>query len=144
MNRGGIGSASIVLVFAVLCLAIFTVISLMPAMTEQTLIERELQLVEAFYAADTLAEKILAEILAADTVPETVMGIDIEFVDFDFFLMAEIISFSAPVIGTRELYVEVALGWDFYEIMAWHMYDAAGWDADETLNVFQGSFDFFD
>ena len=137
MNNAGIGSASIVLVFAVLCLAIFAVISLVPAMTEQTLIERELSLVNSFYAADTLAEKVLAEIIVADEIPTSVRGIDV-FADWDWELMAEVVSFSTPVTDTRELSVTVKIGDDSYEILAWHMVDIGLWEIDDFLNVWQG------
>ena len=137
MNNAGIGSASIVLVFAVLCLAIFAVISLVPAMTEQTLIERELRLVDSFYAADTLAEKVLAEILAADEIPTSVRGVDV-FVDWDWDLMAEVVSFSTPVTDIRELSVTVKIDDDTYEILAWHMVDIGLWEIDDFLNVWQG------
>ena len=137
MNNGGIGSASIVLVFAVLCLAIFSVISLVPAMTEQTLIDREARLVGAFYSADTLAEKILAEILEADEIPETIRGVDI-IAYWDWDLLAERVYFATPVSDTRELYVSVLIGDGYYEILTWSMVDIGDWEADESLNVWQG------
>jgi len=140
MNRGGIGSASIVLVFVVLCLAIFTVISLVPAMTEQTLIERELQLVEAFYIADTFAEKILAEILTADEILSNIMGVAID-VDWDFDYMAQRVSFMSPVSENRDIYVSLIVGDGFYEILSWRMHDSSEWESDDLLNVFQGFWD---
>jgi len=140
MNRGGIGSASIVLVFAVLCLTIFTVVSLLSALTEESLIEAEVQMVQAFYAADTMAERILAEMLASDIVPGEIMGIEIN-AEWDWDLLAEIVSFASPVSEEKELYVVVAIGLDSYEILSWKMYDAGEWEADDRLNVWQGSFD---
>jgi len=140
MNRGGVGSASIVLIFAVLCLTIFTVVSLLSALTEESLIDAEVHLVEAFYEADTLAELILAEVLSAEIVPEAVRGVEI-YADWDWDLMAEVISFTAPVSDTKELYVIVAIGFDYYEILSWRMYNIGEWEADDRLNVWTGSFD---
>jgi len=142
MSRGGIGSASMVLVFAVVCLTIFTVISFVSALTEQSLIEAEVRLVKAYYAADTLAEQILAEILASDEPPENILGIEIAaYWDWDTF--AEIVSFIAPISDNKELYVNVSISEDSYEILTWRMYEIGEWQADQTLNVWQGFGDLF-
>jgi hypothetical protein len=147
MKRGGIGvgSASIVLIFATLCLAIFTVVSLLPALTEQVLIEAEIQFVTDFYAADTVAEQVLAEILyeifQGEPTPPQVLGIEVfSYWNWDFF--AEIISFRTPVTDYRGLYVVVAFYGDFYEILTWQMYSLVDWTPDDRLNVWQGEFDF--
>ena len=140
MNKGGIGSASIVLVFAVLCLSIFTMVSLLTALTEDSLITTEIQLVEAFYAADTVAEMVLAEILAAEILPENIRGIDIEAY-WDWDTMTEIVSFVSPITDTKELYVVVAIGLYGYEILSWRMFNIGEWQADDRLNVWQGPTD---
>ena len=140
MSRGGIGSASIVLVFAVLCMAIFTAISFVSALTEQSLIEAELRMVTAYHAADTLAEQVLAEILAAEETPESVLGVEIySYWDWDIF--AERVYFVTNISETKELFVEVAIGEDGYEILNWRMYNIGEWEADERLNVWPGYFD---
>jgi len=145
MNRGGIGSASIVLVFAVLGLTIFSVISLIPAMTSQRLIRAEVQLVQDFYKADTLAVQILSEILASDLTPENVLGVEI-FSDWDWDLFAEVVWFTTYVTEDRVLYVELLRDFDFYQITAWRMYNLREWEADDTINLWTGDFDdlFFD
>ncbi|MCL2386599.1 MAG: hypothetical protein FWC89_03515 [Defluviitaleaceae bacterium] len=141
MSRGGIGSASIVLIFAVLCLAIFAVISLVPALNEQTLIETEVRLVQSFHAADALAEQILAEILELNEVPEEVRGIEISAY-WDWDLLAEVISFICPISDTKGLLVTISRDFDSYEILTWRMINMAEWEADDRLNVWQGDFDF--
>ena len=141
MNRGGIGSASIVLVFAVLGLTIFSVISLIPAMTSQRLIQAEVQLVQDFYEADTIAVKILSEILASDVTPYNVLGVEI-FSDWDWDLLAEVIWFTTYVTENRVLSVEILRDFDFYQITAWRMHNLSDWEADDTLNVWTGDFDF--
>jgi len=137
MNRGGIGSASIILVFVVLCLTIFAVISLVPALTDQTLVRAEVKLVQGYFEADTLAEQILAEILLVDETPENILGIDINsFWDWNLFL--EIASFVIPISDTQILFVEVGIDFDDYHIFAWRMYNIKDWEADENINVWQG------
>ena len=137
MNRGGIGSASIVLVFAVLCLTIFTVISFVPALTEQRLAELEVQAVQDFFAADVHAEQVLAAILAAEIPPEYVGDIAIDaYWDWDLF--AEVISFAVPASEETVLYVVAVLWSDDYTVQTWRILNLAEWEADQRLPVFQG------
>ena len=139
MNRGGIGSASVVLVFAVLCLTIFAVISLVPALREAQLVEGEVALVVNFYRADAAAEEILAFILAADATPDYVMGIEIHSY-WDWERFAEVIYFVYPLDDTRGLFVSAAIDADMtYRILAWYMLSFAGWEADLRLNVWRGT-----
>ena len=138
MSKGGIGSALIVLVFTVLCLTIFTVISLVPALTGQRLIEAEVELVKSFYEADTLAEQVVAEILAAQTVPGNVLGVEIKT---EQGAQGERVSFTIPIAETRLLYVVLAIGRDHYEILTWRMYQTRYWEADDRLNVWPGASD---
>ena len=137
MNRGGIGSASIILVFVVLCLTIFAVISLVPALTDRTLVEAEVKLVQNFFEADTLAEQILAEISLTDDNPENVLGIDIMY-HWDWYSFSEIVSFAVPITDTQILLVEAGIDFDDYQIFTWRMLDMNEWEADESLNLWQG------
>lgn len=139
MNRGGIGvgSASIVLVFAVLCLSVFTLISLSTATSDKALTDAAVETVTGYYRADTLAEYILADILAADAVPETVRGVAVSSV-LDFDTSASIASFSCPISDVKELYVEVAVFEDTYDILNWRMRDVGDWSVDDSLPVWPG------
>ena len=140
MSRGGIGSASIMLVFVVLCLVIFSVISLVPALNSQTLIQAEVQLVTDFFAADALAEQIVAELITLDETPASILGIDIEsYWSWDLFI--EMASFAIPISDTQVLYVEIGIDFGSYEIFGWRMYNMEDWIADESLNVWTGELD---
>ena len=137
MSRGGTGSASIVLVFAVLGLAIFTIISYMSALTTQTLIHAEVVSVQQFYAADVNAEKILAEILAADETPLYIGDIEI-IAEWDWDTLSEIVSFVYPLSDTRVLHVAAAIDGDWHEILSWRVHEINDWETRGSLNVFQG------
>jgi len=137
MNRGGIGSASIILVFVVLCLTIFAVISLVPALTDQTLVNAEVKLVKSYFEADTLAEQILAEILLVDETPVNIMGININSFP-DEGLLLEIVSFAVPISDTQVLSVVAGIDFDDYHIFVWRMCNISDWEADDSINVWQG------
>lgn len=129
------------LVFAVLCLTIFTVVSYVSAMAEQNLITAEVKLVKAYHAADTLAEIILSEIIEyAEQMletPETILGVDITSY-WDWGLVAEIVSFACFISDNLELYVVVAIGETDHTVLTWQMRQIGEWEADERLNVWQG------
>ena len=139
MNKSGmgVGSASIMLIFAVLCLTIFSLISLSVAGNDKALVDIESRLVAEYYDADALAESILAEILAADVIPSTVQGVNIE-TDWDWDLGAETASFYCPMSKEKQLYVKVAITEDSYDILSWRMWDIGDWVINENINVWLG------
>ena len=138
-NSGGIGvgSASIVLVFAVLSLTVFSLITYVVASNDKALVVAEAQLVKGFYEADSLSERIVAEILASDYIPASIQGIDIEHY-WDMYLDAEVVEFTCPVSDKKALYVRFAAREDSHDILTWRMYDTDEWDFNDRLNVWLG------
>ena len=141
MNKGsgvGVGSASIVLVFAVLCLSVFSLITFVVAGNSKTLAEAESHLVAGYYEADLLAERILAEIMNVEYIPENIMGVDID-VYWDWELDADIVQYVCPLPGSEKwLYVKIAFCIDSFEVLNWRMWDTGDWVVDEGLNVWLG------
>ena len=139
MKKGGIGvgSASIVLVFAVLCLTVFSLITYIVAGNSKALVDAESQLVEGYYKADAFAEYVISDIFEAGTIPDTVRGIRIE-TDWDDMLETEIAYFSCPISEQKALYVSFAVYEDRYEILSWRMWDTDDWVIDDHLNVWSG------
>ena len=157
MNKGGIGvgSASIVLVFSVLCLTIFALIAFIVAGNSKALVDAESRLVIGFYETDALAEQILAELSESDTVPPSIQGVEMQVV-FDYLLGADVVEFSCPVLYTcpvkerdtcamqdtcpthdtgNLLHVRVLFTDDSYQILSWRMGDDSEWLIDDALNV---------
>ena len=141
MNKSGIGigSASVVLVFVVLCLTVFAIISHTAARNDKALTDVETELVKNYYEADTMAECILAEFLAADTfpVPYSILGVELTMRQ-DPELAVETAEFSCPVSGDRELYVKVAIYGDSYDILSWRMRSTREWTIDNDQPVWLG------
>lgn len=135
MSRGGagFGSASAALVFAVLCLTIFTLITFTSAKNDKALADAEASLVTGYYEADTLAEYILAELLGTDTAPDSIRGVEITS-----HRDTGEVEFSCRISDRKELYVKVALRESSYDILCWRMRDTGEWDAEEGLPVWPG------
>jgi hypothetical protein len=142
VNKGGIGvgSASIVLVFSVLCLTVFTLITFVVAGNEKALVDAELHLVTGYYEADALAEHILAEILTSYVVPDSVMGVDIES-RWNSEFGVETLFYYCTISDTKALHVELVLRSDSFDIISWRMWDTDEWEFDDSLNLWLGDDD---
>jgi len=141
VNRSGIGvgSASIILVFAVLCLTIFSLITFVVAGNEKSLVDAKVELVSGYYAADFLAEQILVDILAAESIPESVRGVNI-YTGWDDELESETASFFCPISDIKALYVNLAVRDESFDVLSWRMYDVDDWTFDGSVNVWTGVF----
>ena len=139
MKSGGIGvgSASIVLVFAVLCLTVFSLITYVVAGNSKALTDSEANFVTGYYKADALAESIVAQIMENGSIPDNACGIDITS-DLDSGTGAETASFICPISDLKELYVCIAVYEDSYEILSWRMFDIGKWAVDDSIEVWQG------
>jgi len=142
MGKGGIGvgSASIVLVFAVLCLTIFALITFVVAGNERALVDAKVSLVSGYYEADALAELVLFDILAADSVPDSSHGVNI-YTGRDEELGIDTVYFYCDISSIKSLYVNLALRDDSFDILSWSMRDTDEWVFDDSLNVWSGGLD---
>ena len=139
MNRSGIGvgSASVILVFAILCLTVFSLITFVVALNEKNLVEVQTDLVTGYYEADSLAELILADILTADTIPETIRGVSI-YTGWDDELGVETTYYFCQISDIKALYVNLAVSGGSFDILSWRMYDTDNWEYDGSLNLWTG------
>ena len=141
MNKGsgvGVGSASIILVFAVLCLSVFSLITFVVARNNEALVAAETRLVTAYYEADMLAEHILSVIFEEESVPGTALGVDIEAYR-DPELDEDVIQFFCPISDSgKSLFVSLAIRGNSYEILSWQMRDIDEWVADDGRDVWLG------
>ena len=139
MGKGGNGngSASIILIFSVLCMTIFALISFKTAISDKSLVDTQEKLVLDYYATDMYAEQILAKILNADVIPESVDDVDI-IVSSDTDTQGKTVSFVTPMSDKKELSVEVLVYQDFYDVVKWKTQNTDLWVADDTLQVWSG------
>ena len=120
-----VGAASLLTVFAVLCLDIFALLTLSTVSANERLSEASRASVEAYYAADCRAEEILAEIRAGKT-PEGVT------------LSGDIYSYTCPISETQALAVTVRAEGGNYEILRWQAVSTVDWAGDDSLPIWDG------
>lgn len=142
MNKGGlgVGSASMVLVFAVLSLTIFSLITFVVAGNDRALVEAQSELVVGYYNADSAAERILAELLDADSIPQELLGTNIGRA-WNEERQLETIYFFYPINEIKALYVNVVIEDKTFDILSWRMYSTDEWVFDDRLPVWQGDFE---
>ena len=123
-----VGGISLLVVFAVLCLTVFALLSLTTVRADSRLADASAQAVSDYYAADFAAQEILARLRAGE-IPEGVSA------------MGETYTYSCPISDTQNLEVEVEFQLDGgYTVLRWQAAAAGGWEFDEGLNIWDGTF----
>lgn len=122
-----VGGSSLLVIFAVLCLTIFALLSLSGVQANGRLGDATAKAVSGYYQADCQAEGILAQ-LRQGQLPH---GVSVE---------NGVYSYSCPISDTQSLNMSVELQGDSYTILNWQAVYTAQWQPDESLDVWDGQF----
>lgn len=120
-----VGGASLLVIFAVLCLTVFTLLALSTAQAEKRAADTAAQAVSDYYAAELEAQKIYARLQAG----EAVDGVAVD---------GNTYRYSCPVSEHQTLEVEVTKEGDTWRICRWQVV-SQGEAASETLPVWDGA-----
>ncbi len=157
-----VGAASILLLIVVLAMTVFAVLSIRASYHEVTMAERNAESVEDYYAADTAAECIYAEInrsweqlspeertagrltgeLTADTdiplLPETfVIGENVTVT-----AEGEVLQYSVQADYSRSIHVSIKISEDSCHVIAWKLRcEETGSYAGEEIEIWDGEID---
>ena len=132
MKRGGSvsGAVSLVMIFCVLCLAIFTVLTYATAQREQKLSDVNARMAREYYEADTKAKQIVSDILAGKEPTVDHLKEETEF--------GTTYSFSIPAGGEQALTVQVAIDRGECTVLKWQTVYVGEWEPDYSLDVWDG------
>lgn len=137
-----IGSASIVMIFAVLCLTILAALAFETAEYEHRLAEKSASAAQAYYAADGIAEERyqqIYELLKNDAANASLyeqleaLGVAVK-AERD----AVILSYTVPIDDTQALRVVL---WQEHGILRteqWKTVSTVQWEYDDSLQVWDG------
>ena len=120
-----VGGSSLLVIFAVLCLTIFSLLALSGALANLRLADASVRSVSGFYQADCQAEAILSRLRTGEH-PQGVQEQD------------GVYTYSCPISDTQTLEVAVTLEGQSYEILRWQAVSTADWQPDENLDVWDG------
>lgn len=121
----GVGVSSLVVIFAVLCMSVFGVLSLSEAQTQNALGEKNRQHIENYYKADCRAQEILAKLRMGE-VPPGVIGENGSY------------SYYCEISDTQTLWVQVKLEDGNYDIQRWQTVSSVQWQPEKDFPVWQG------
>ncbi len=142
-----VGSTSILMVFSVLCLTIFAVLSFVTTNYERKLSEKTAAAVLNFYEADSHAEEILAEMqkmLNANPEPGLIDKFSAQFEQEDFLVssledpMNFSFSFEVPIDEKQVLHISATVKNGIIMVNSWIILSTGSWSVDNRLNVWTG------
>lgn len=120
------GGASLLTVFAVLCLTIFALLSLSTVRAHSALSDASAKAVENYYAADAQAQEILARLRFGEK-PD---GVTVD---------GTVCFWTVPISDTQELWAEADVrSTDDYTILRWQAVSTGEWDFDDSLDLWDG------
>lgn len=125
MSAPAIGGSSLLVIFAVLCLMVFTLLSLSTAQAEKRMSDASAQALTAYYAADLEAEQIFARLRAGENVPGVQKN-------------AWLYSYSCPISEQQILEVELENKENTWHVCRWQVIARSG-TVSETLPVWNGT-----
>lgn len=129
-----IGGASLLVVFAVLCLTVFALLSLSTVRADERLSQLSAQSVEAYYQADCTAQEILAQLRSGETVSQ-----DIKITSKKTSGTGEVrYSYTCPISETQALEAEVSVQGEEYRVLRWQAVPTGDWTLDESLSLWTG------
>lgn len=118
------GGSSLLAIFAVLCLTVFALLSFSTVHAEKRLSDSALSSVTAYYAADTQAEMIFAQLRNGE-LPEVVTK------------AGNIYTYTCPISHSQQLVVELEQG-ETWLVHKWQAQAIANTETDDHLPIWDG------
>ena len=152
-GQAQIGTSSLVLIFTVLALVIFSTLSLSSARVDQQLAEKTAQYIAAYYKADALGEETLRDINRRLEESEMFSGTNGEYLERIRFLYEDkvdtaggILTYRIPMGEDQHLLVELKLlpletarqTAKNYTIQKWVVQNSQEYEIDDRLPVWNG------
>ena len=126
------GGSSLLVIFSVLCLTVFALLSLATVRADDWLSQTSAGGVEAYYAADVRAEEILA-LLRCGEIPED------GSVEAENTAGGIRYAYECPISETQALSVLVEVrGVNDYTVLRWKAISTADWAPDDSIVVWDG------
>lgn len=120
-----VGLSSLLVIFAVLCLTVFALLSVSTVSAHRRLAESSRSAAADYYRADCAAEEILAKLRSG----EMPQGVRCE---------GNLYTYSCTISDTQTLAVCVELDGSNYTLLRWQAISITDWEAEDKLPVWDG------
>ncbi len=121
----GMALSAMLVIFGVLILAVFSLLSVSSARAQQRLGEKTREPICEYYEAEAQAQEILARLRSGE-IPQ---GVEEK---------GGVYRYQCPVGEDQHLAVEAAVQGGNYQILRWQVCQNSPWEADDTLPVWEG------
>jgi len=131
----GVGTISLIMIFSVLCLTIFAMLTLSTSNAEKALADRTSSFVKGYYEADSKATKIRAQIYESYTqgvFPASIDGVDITYEHSGDITVA---GYYCKVNDVQDLRVKLRLEQTGSYVLEWKTAYSEDWAYDDSLSV---------
>lgn len=118
-----VGGSSLLVIFAVLCLTVFALLGFSTVQADRRLEQISVQAVEDYYAADTQAERILAQLRNG----QTPAGVQ---------LRDGIYSYCCRISDNQAIQVQVRA--EDWKVLRWQSVSTIHWTESDSLQVWDG------
>lgn len=125
-----VGGSSLLVIFAVLCLTVFALLTLSTATADSRLSQDAADAVEAYYQADSQAEALWARLRDGEQPKEVTETME----DAG----STLYKYTVPISQEQELQVCLRLKDGTWTVVQWQAVSTADWQADEDLTVWDG------
>ena len=132
-----VGASSLLVIFAVLCLTVFALLSLSTVQADKRLADASTEAAMAYYTADLEAERIFA-LLRAGEVPEnvTIQSYSVP-VEGDA-VSGRLCTYACTISETQKLAVELVEQNGMWTVLRWQMVSTEEWDNDDSISIWDG------
>ena len=137
-----LGGASLLVIFAVLALTIFALLSLSTVRADVRLSDAAGDAVREYYEADCAAQAVLARLRTGEENPLAPGDLEMSATIIDYADHSELIyAYTVPISDTQELRVEVRVnGVNDWEILRWQAVPVGDWEADNSVELWDMMF----
>lgn len=129
-SPAAVGGSSLLVIFAVLCLTVFALLTLSTAAADSRLSQDAADAVEAYYQADSQAEALWARLRDGEQPKEVTKTME----DAG----STLYKYTVPISQEQELQVCLRLKDGTWTVVQWQAVSTADWQADEDLTVWDG------
>jgi len=138
-----VGGASIIMVFSVLCLTVFAVLTLVSANAESTLAKKSSAVVSNYYVADANATETLAKVYEIVDEQSSLQDINVKVALLKDVSTKEeagllYISYFENIDDSQKLTVKLSTDGKKVDVLSWKVESTAEWEPDNGLDVWQG------
>lgn len=132
-----VGASSLLVIFAVLCLTVFAMLSLSTVQADKRLSDRSAAAALGYYGADTAAEEMFARLRAGE-LPDGVTVTTYTAAKDGAAIQGSVYSYTCAISETQAIRVELAQQDGVWTVLRWQAVSTTEWEANDSIDIWDG------